>query len=128
MRSISQRRIRLPPRIGSSLSRQSRCSVCTSLATPDKKARTHWIGSDAILVLKYLIALLIGFLCLRCAESMGANVNVWGLLCPIAIYLSQLGFLSVIRAQVYSFLFTACCFWIFEQDRRGDRRWLIPWL
>ena len=59
---------------------------------------------------------------------MGANVNVWGLLCPIAIYLSQLGFLSVIRAQVYSFLFTACCFWIFEQDRRGDRRWLIPWL
>src|SRR5215472_6524891 len=34
---------------------------------------TYWIGSDAILVLKYLIALTISFLCLRCAKSMGAN-------------------------------------------------------
>ena len=89
---------------------------------------TYWIGSDAILALKYIIALLIGFLCLRCAKSMGANSVVWAVLCPIAIYLSQLGFLSVIRAQVYSFFFVACCFWAFEQDRRGRRRWLIPWL
>jgi hypothetical protein len=89
---------------------------------------THWLGGDAILVLKYLIALLIGFLCLRCAESIGAQVDVWAVLCPIAIYVSQLGFLSVIRAQAYSFLFTACCFWVFEQDRRGNRRWLFPWL
>lgn len=89
---------------------------------------TYWVGSDAILVLKYLIALLIAFLCLRCAESMGVDVHVWAVLCPIAIYLSQLGFLSVIRAQVYSFFFAACCFWVFEQDRRGNRRWLIPWL
>jgi len=89
---------------------------------------TYWIGSDAILVLKYLIALLIGFLCLRCAMSMGANGAVWAVLCPMAIYLSQLGFLPVIRAQVYSFFFAACCFWVFEQDSRGNRQWLIPWL
>ncbi len=91
-------------------------------------ALTHWIGSDAILVIKYLIALLVGILCLHCAESMGADLRVWAALCPIAIYLSQLGFLSVIRAQVYSFFFTACCFWLFEKDRRGNRRWLIAWL
>jgi hypothetical protein len=89
---------------------------------------TYWVGSDAILILKYLMALLIAILCLRCAQSIGADVHVWAVLCPIAIYLSQLGFLSVIRAQVYSFFFAACCFWVFEQDRRGNRRWLIPWL
>jgi hypothetical protein len=89
---------------------------------------THWIGGGAILILKYLIALLIGFLCLQCAKSIGAEVHLWAVLCPVAIYLSQFGFLSVIRAQVYSFFFSACCVWVFEQDRRDNRRWLIPWL
>lgn len=89
---------------------------------------TYWFGSDSILVIKYLLALLIAFLSLRCAQSIGADVQVWALLCPIAIYLSQFGFLSVIRAQVYSFFFTACCFWLFEQDRKGKRRWLVAWL
>lgn len=89
---------------------------------------THWFGGNAILIIKYLIATLIGIVSLRCAESLGADVQVWAVLCPIAIYLSQFGFLSVVRAQVYTFLFTACCFWLFEQDRRGGRRWWIAWL
>jgi len=89
---------------------------------------THWFGGNAILIVKYLIAVLIGILSLRCAELLGADVQVWAVLCPIAIYLSQFGFLSVVRAQVYTFLFAACCFWLFEQDRRGSRRWLIAWL
>lgn len=89
---------------------------------------THWLGGNTILILKYLIAVAIGIMSLWCAESLGADVQVWALLCPIAIYLSQLGFLSVIRAQAYSFLFAACCFWLFEQDRRGSRRWAIAWL
>ncbi len=86
------------------------------------------LGSDSLLVLKYSIALLIGYLCLRCATSMGADVRTWAALCPLAICLSQYGFISVIRAQVYSFLFAACCFWAFEKDRRGSRRWWIAWL
>jgi hypothetical protein len=89
---------------------------------------THWFGGNAILILKYLIAVAIGIMSLCCAESLGADVQVWAVLCPIAVYLSQFGFLSVIRAQVYSFLFAACCFWFFEQDRRGRRSWLIAWL
>src|SRR5215831_19753395 len=88
---------------------------------------THWFGGNAILIIKYLIATLIGIVSLRCAESLGADVQVWAVLCPIAIYLSQFGFLSVVRAQVYTFLFTACCFWLFELDRRGSRGWLIAW-
>ena len=89
---------------------------------------TRCCGGDSILILKYLIAFLVGLLSLRCAKSMGADPQVWTVLFPIAIYLSQFGFLSVIRAQVYSFLFTACCFWLFQQDRRGHRRWWIIWL
>ena len=88
----------------------------------------HWFGGSAILIVKYLIAVVIGIVSLRCAKSLGADVRVWAVLCPIAIYLSQFGFLSVIRAQVYTFLFAACCFWLFERDRRGSRRWLIAWL
>jgi hypothetical protein len=89
---------------------------------------TRWFGGNGILIVKYLIAFLIGLVSLRCAESMGADVQVWAVLCPIAVYLSQFGFLSVVRAQVYSFLFAACCFWLFEQDRRGRRLWMIAWL
>jgi hypothetical protein len=89
---------------------------------------THWFGGNAVLILKYLIALAIGVVSLRCAKSLGADAQVWAVLCPIAIYLSQFGFLSVVRAQVYTFLFAACCFWLFEQDRRGSRRWWIAWL
>jgi len=89
---------------------------------------TRWFGGNVILIGKYLLAILIGGVALRCAESLGAEVQVWAVMCPIAIYLSQFGFLSVVRAQVYSFLFAACCFWLFEQDRRGHRSWLIAWL
>ena len=89
---------------------------------------TRWCGGDAILALKFLIVFLIGLLSLRCASSMGADPQVWAALCPIAIYLSQFGFASTIRAQAYTFLFAACCFLVFEQDRRGNRRWWIAWL
>src|SRR5215470_12972570 len=91
-------------------------------------ALTHLFGSHALLMVKYLVAFLIGVLCLHSAESMGAHVQVWAAACPIAIYLSRLGFLSVVRAQIYSFLFAACCFWLFQRDRRGNRTWPILWL
>ena len=91
-------------------------------------ALTHWFGGRAVLLLKYVIVLLIGVLCLRTARSLGADPRVWAILCPVAIYLSQFGFLSVIRAQAYTFLFAALCFWMLEQDRRGDRGWWIAWL
>jgi hypothetical protein len=89
---------------------------------------TRCCGGDALLIVKYLIVFLIGLVSLRCAESLGADRQVWAALCPIAIYLSRFGFLSVLRAQAYSFLFAACCFWLFELDRRGNRSWLIAWL
>lgn len=91
-------------------------------------ALTRWIGGDAILILKYVILFMTGLLTLRCAESLGADTRVWTVLCPIGIYLSQFGFLSVIRAQAYTFVFAACCFWLFEQDRHGKRTWWIAWL
>lgn len=89
---------------------------------------TRRFGSDAILIVKYLIAFFIGVLSLRCARSMGSSVEVWAVLCPIAICLSRYGFLSVIRAQTYTFLFAACCFFLLQQDRRGNRIWMLLWL
>lgn len=91
-------------------------------------ALTRWFGGYAIVVVKYLIVLLIGMVSLRCSESLGADAQIWAALCPIAIYLGRLGFLSVVRAQAYSFLFAACCFGLFELDRRGHRSWCIAWL
>lgn len=91
-------------------------------------ALSHWFGGNSLLILKYLIAFLVGALSLRCARSMGASVQVWVVLCPIAILLSRYGFLSVIRAQAYTFLFAAGCFWLFQKDRRGNRSWMIAWL
>jgi hypothetical protein len=91
-------------------------------------ALTRWLGSDAILIVKYLIPFFVGVLSLYCARSMGSEVETWAVLCPIAICLSRYGFLSVIRAQAYTFLFAACCFWLFQQDRRGNRIWMMLWL
>ena len=91
-------------------------------------ALTHWFGSHAILIVKYVVAFSIAAISLRCAKSMGADARTWSILCPAAIYLVRLGFVTVIRAQVYSFFFAACCFWVFELDRRGYRTWLIAWI
>jgi len=91
-------------------------------------ALTRWFGSYAILIVKYAVAFSIGVISLRCAELIGADTRILSVLYPIAIYLARLGFISVIRAQIYSFLFAACCFWVFELDRRGHRAWLIGWL
>lgn len=91
-------------------------------------ALTRWFGGDAVLLLKFSVVIVIGLVSLRSAKSMGADTLTWVALCPIAIFLSQFGFLAVIRAQAYSFLFAACCFWAFEQDRRGKRGWMMAWL
>jgi hypothetical protein len=36
--------------------------------------------------------------------------------------------LSPVRAHILTFLFLACLLLMIEADRRGDRRWVLPWL
>src|SRR3984957_368982 len=85
---------------------------------------THWFGARAILVLKYFCALGTLVACIRCSEKRGADFPVIGLCAPLAIFLCTLGFLATVRAQDYSFLFTAIWLLFLEYDRRGSRVWI----
>ena len=87
---------------------------------------THWLGGRAILALKYFCALGTLAACIRCSETRGADFRTIGICAPLAIFLGSLGFLSTVRAQDYSFLFTAIWLLFLEYDRRGSRIWIIP--
>ena len=89
---------------------------------------TKWFGGRAIVVLKFSLALATGLLCARASEKNGAEVRFVMLCAPLAIFLSQLGFLAAVRAQVYSFFLVALLLWCLQVDRRGGRRWIFPWL
>jgi len=89
---------------------------------------TRWLGSGAIVILKFLLALGTGFLCVRCSSAKGADFRLWGLCAPLAIFLAYLGFFTALRAQAYSFFFTALLLLFWELDRKGSRAWVPAWL
>ena len=89
---------------------------------------TRWLGGWTIILLKFLIAMATGFVCLCCAEKMGADFRVVAVCAPLAIFLAHLGFFSAIRAQVYTFFFTALLMLLWQLDQTGTRRWIIGWL
>ncbi len=89
---------------------------------------TQWLGARAIAVLKILLAFGTGFACVRCARTRGAGFALLGLCAPLAILLAYLGFFATIRAQAYSFFFTALLLLFLEVDRKGRRAWMIAWL
>ncbi len=89
---------------------------------------TRWFGGWAIILLKFLVAMGTGFICLSCAEKMGADFRVIAVCAPLAIFLAHLGFFSAVRAQVYTFFFTALLILLWQFDRTGSRSWIIAWL
>jgi hypothetical protein len=89
---------------------------------------TLWFGGRAMLVVKFLMALGTGFLCVRCAEETGADFRLVAACAPLAIFLAHLGFFTVVRAQAYSFFFTAVLMLFWQFDRKGTRGWVIAWL
>jgi hypothetical protein len=89
---------------------------------------TAWFGSRAILLVKFLVALGTGFLCVQCSKLKGADFRLLGACAPLAILLAYLGFFSVIRAQAYSFFFTALLLLLWEIDRRQGWTWILIWL
>ena len=88
----------------------------------------RWLGSRAIIFLKYGTALGTALGCFFCARSRGTNVRVFTLCAPLSFFLLYLGFFSTIRAQAYSFLFTSILLWLLKLDKGGSRLWIIPWL
>jgi hypothetical protein len=87
-----------------------------------------WLGSRALLLLKFLTALGTGFLCVRCSETRGGDFRILSVCAPLAIFLSYVGFFAAIRAQAYSFFLTALWLWFLELDCRGFRSWMIAGL
>ncbi len=84
-------------------------------------------GAAGLLGLKYLLCAGIAIVVVRCARLKGASYAVLCPLMPIGILLSLVGF-STIRAQMFTLLALACLLYLLEQDRRGRRRWIVPWL
>ena len=89
---------------------------------------TRWLGPWTIILLKFLIAMGTGVICLRRAESKGGDFRVLAICAPLAIFLAHLGFFSAVRAQVYTFFFTALLILFWQLDQTGSRRWIFVWL
>jgi hypothetical protein len=89
---------------------------------------TLWLGGRALVVLKFLIAFTTVFVCWTCARRTGADVRLIYIVTPFALFLAQFGFLTVLRAQVYSFMFTALLFLLLQLDRMGRQRWTVYFL
>lgn len=89
---------------------------------------THWFGARAIIFLKFATALGTAIACYCCARSRATDFRLFTLCAPLAAVLAYLGFFSTIRAQAYSFLFTAALLWLLELDKGGARLWILPLL
>jgi len=88
---------------------------------------TLWMGGRALLILKFLLAAGTLAACWRCATKVGADIRITSLCAPLAIFLMYLGFFATIRAQVYSFFFTAVMVLLWQEDR-SSRPLLVVWL
>ena len=85
-------------------------------------------GAPGILLLKYLLAALLAWLCIATARSRDPDplpALCW--LAPIAIFFAGAAF-SPVRGHLYSIVFTACLLYFLERDRCGNRRWIAIWL
>ena len=89
---------------------------------------TAWLGSRSIVLLKFTAALGTLLVCFFCARRRGADVRLFTVCAPLAIFLMYLGFFSTVRAQVYSFFLAALLLWLLELDREENRKWILPWL
>ncbi len=87
-----------------------------------------WMGSAGILLLKFAIAFGTLFFAMRVAERRGVGPAVLGFLTALSIGLLYFGFLSAVRAQAYSFFFSAALLWGLEAADRGDHRRLWTFL
>lgn len=85
------------------------------------------LGESGIVAAKYALAFGLGVVCWLCASRRGASVGAFGLLAAVAVLLADQGF-STLRAQMYSYLLTACLLYWLDRDRQGDRKWLLVWL
>jgi hypothetical protein len=84
-------------------------------------------GGWAVVLLKYLVALLTGAAVLYCARLRRTGFEELTVLTPLVIPALSLG-CATLRAQAYSFLFFAVLLCLLELDSAGNRRWIAIWM
>jgi hypothetical protein len=85
----------------------------------------EYVGPRSLILLKFLIAFATFAIAGASAYRAGGRISLILVLAPVALYLAQFGYLAVLRAQVYTFLFTAVLFYCLERDRSGNRTWAL---
>jgi hypothetical protein len=85
------------------------------------------VGGAGLVVLKLLLTAAIAVGCAACVRLRGGPAAVATTLAPVAVFLSFYGF-STVRAQMFTMACTAWLLVALEHDRRGGRRWIVPWL
>jgi hypothetical protein len=89
---------------------------------------TQWFGGRAIALLKFSLALGTLLLCWQAARFRNADVRLIGLCAPLAVFLMYLGFFSTVRAQAYTFFFTALLVLTWQKLEQGISSWALFWL
>lgn len=84
-------------------------------------------GETGLSALNLLLIFGLGAICWRCSTKGGASLPVTGSFAIVAILLADQGF-SPIRAQMFSFLFTAILCYFLQIDNLGARWWIPCWL
>lgn len=84
-------------------------------------------GEAGVWILRYALLAILAMTAYRGALRRGGDSTTLFLCAPLAIVLLASG-LSTLRAQMYTFLFTAILLGILQRDREGERRWIVPWL
>jgi hypothetical protein len=86
-----------------------------------------YTGGTGLVVLKHSLSLGIAAGVFLLARRRGASLGVACSLAPVAIFLGWMG-LTTVRAQVFTLFFLVVLLWFLEEDRRGKRWWIGPWL
>ena len=86
------------------------------------------LGAGGLMALKYLLTFGLCISCFHCARLKGCSFEVFLILSGIALCLCGNTSFSTIRAQMFTLLFLAWEFMLLEWDRRGSKKWILPWL
>jgi hypothetical protein len=88
---------------------------------------TGW-GTAGVSALQWALVAAVAALAWRCARRRGATEATAAFLAPFAIFLVAIAFLSPVRAQAFTVLFSTTLLVLLDRDRDGARWWIPVWL
>jgi hypothetical protein len=88
---------------------------------------SYYFGASGIVFLRFLLPVILISLLIYSLKKCKAKLSVILFLLPIPIFLWAYG-TSTVRAQMYSFIFTAILLISLDFDNRGKRWWIPIWL